>query len=486
MSETPSASSPRELPPRAPDYPLVGVLPRLVRNPDSFLRETQRTCGDIFSMSLGFTDTIAVAHPRHAQHILVDKAKNYTKTGPMWDSMRTFMGNALPISEGAYWKRQRKLVQPAFHHQRVSLMADNLVTIIDEHLGEWEAAARSGSPLETSSAVLRMAMGVMVRSLFGSTLPKDDARRINEAVTYIMDYFTLGMATNTAPTWVPVPGRARYFREIKLIDEIIGHFIEQARAGKADDGTALSMMLQAVDLESGEGMTNEELRNEALGFFVAGYDTTATSVIWLLHLLTQNPGAFEKVRAEQEAVLGERRPGFADLMRMPYLRNSLHESMRIHSPSIWLSRMAEEDDEIDGYHIPAGKVIVIFVHLIHHHAGVWGDPERFDPDRWLPERAEGRHKLAWLPFGAGKHQCLAKDFSMMESMLMVSRVLSRFTLSSVPGRIAQPKLGTSLRPKDGVWLNVHPRVPSIRTPGEAMPPPAETSGAQPRVASDKA
>jgi cytochrome P450 len=266
------------------------------------------------------------------------------------------------------------------------------------------------------------------------------------------------MVTHSLPEWMPVPGRQRYRESIKMIDEIMRRLIEQGREQASGEDNLLSLLLQAVDGESGEQMTNAQLRDEALGFFIAGYDTTAAGMTWVLHSLTKYPEITNKVREELEAVVGTRKPGFADLMRLPYTRNVLQEALRIHSPSVWLPRLSVVEDEIDGYRIPPGAMTVIFTRLIHRHPGIWNDPMTFDPDRFTPERSEGRHKQAWLPFGSGQRQCIAKEFSLLEGMLIMARVVSRYELLPVPGRVPQERVSTNLRTKDGMWLNLRPRL----------------------------
>ena len=465
MSESASqALSTRGLPPRVSGYPLVGCLPGLARDPLRFMKDAQQLYGDIFTMDLGFTQAIGLCHPQHAQRILVDCAQKYSKGGPMWDSMRTFMGNALPMSEGTFWKRQRRMIQPAFHHQRVATMAATMVTAIDECLSEWDLAALEERPLEVSGALSRVTMNVLVRCLFGSAMRKEDAEKVAEAFSFILDYFVTGMMTHSLPEWLPVPGRARYRASIQLIDEVLSDLIARGRESSQEEDNLLSMLLQAVDGESGEQMTHAQLRDETLGFFIAGYDTTAAGMAWVLHALTRHPEVAERVQAELDGVVGQRKPGFPDLMRMPYTRNVVQESLRTHSPSVWLPRQSVQEDEIDGYRIPAGRMIVIFTHLIHHHPAVWEAPEHFDPDRFLPSRSEGRHKLAWLPFGSGQRQCIAKEFAIMESTLILARIASRFSLSSIPGREAVPRVSTNLRTKDGMWLNLRPRLVETQRP----------------------
>jgi cytochrome P450 len=419
-----------------------------------FVEAARRSHGDIYTLDLGFTQLIVLCHPRHAQHVLMDKLPNYTKGGAMWDSMRTFLGNGLPVSEGEFWKRQRRMMQPAFHHQRLVSLTEAMVGSIDECLASWEQAARTGEPFDISSAVSSITMDVLVRTMFGTGLEAGEAERVAQAFTYILDYLMVGMATHSLPEWLPVPGRERYRQSIRHIEEVVRQVIERGRKGSGDQNNILSLMLDTVDAESGERMTDTQLRDEAVAIFVAGYETTAAGLYWSFHLLNRRPECAQRMREEVEKVLGQRTPGFTDLHSLVYTRGVFQEALRLYSPSYWIPRTAVEDDEIDGYRVPAGMGVGVMTHLIHQHPEVWPEPLRFEPERFLPASSEGRHKQAWMPFGAGQRQCIGKEFSLMEAQLILARVAQRYQTSAVPGRETQMHVGATIRAKNGVWVHL--------------------------------
>jgi cytochrome P450 len=447
----------RALPPKVSGFPLVGALPGLLKERFEFLERAQQRHGDVFTLDLGLTDAIILCHPQYVQHVLVDHARKYFKGGAIWESMRTFLGNGLPVSEGDFWKRQRRMIQPAFHHQRLVALTGKMVEAIDENLARWEPAARTGEPFDIAEALSHMTMDVMVQAMFGSALGAGEAERVGQALAYIIDYMMQGMVTHSLPEWLPVPGRARYQEAIRFIDEVVFRIIERGRKSAEEEDSLLSLLLHSVDTESGERMTNAQLRDEAVSLFIAGYETTAVGLAWALHLLTRHPKSAQRMQAEVAGVLGERVPGFADLRQLPHTRNVLQESLRLYSPSYWIPRTSSEEDEIGGYRIPAGRMVVLFTHLIHHNPTIWEEPRRFDPDRFTPERSEGRHKQAWVPFGAGQRQCIGKEFSLMEGQLILARLAQRFEPSAVLGREAQVHIGTSIRAKGGVWVHLRKR-----------------------------
>ena len=455
MTDLPSGLG---LPPRVPGLPLVGNLPRLLSQRFGFLEAARRQTGEIFTLDMGLGQAVVMCHPRHAQHVLVDRVRNYAKGGAMWESIRTFLGNGLPVSEGEFWKRQRRMIQPAFHHQRLVALTGEMVEAIDASLAEaWESAARTGVPFDAAKAFTRMTMSVLVRALFGSGLEPAETERVAQAFTYVNGYMLKGVLTNSLPQWVPVPGRAQYREAIRTVDEIVFRVLERGRRSAAMGDSLLSLLLNAADEETGKAMTDVQVRDEAVALFVAGYETTAAGMAWAFHFLTQQPETAQRLQAEVDAVLGSRKPTFADLQQLPYTRGVLQEALRMYPPSYWIPRIATEDDEIDGYRIPAGTQVAVLTYLLHHHPEIWESPERFDPDRFTPERSAGRHKQAWIPFGAGQRLCIGREFALMEGQLILARAAQRFQPLAIPGRVAQLQLSALLHTKNGVWVRLKER-----------------------------
>ncbi|MDY7229374.1 cytochrome P450 [Hyalangium rubrum] len=455
----------QRLPPRVPGLPLVGNLPRLLAQRFDFLEEARRQAGELFLLDLGLGKAVALCHPRHAQHVLVDRARNYTKGGPMWDSIRSFLGNGLPVSEGEFWKRQRRMIQPAFHHQRLVSLIGEMVEAIDACLEEaWEPAARTGEPFDAAKAFTRVTMNVLVRALFGSGLEPRETEQVAQAFTYVNAYMMKGLVTNSLPPWVPVPGRARYREAIRTIDEIVFQVLARGRRSADTGDSLISLLLHATDEETGKQMTDAQLRDEAVALFVAGYETTAASMAWAFHFLSVQPETAQRLHAEVDAVLGSRKPGFEDLRQLTYTRGVLQEALRMYPPSYWIPRTAEEDDELDGYRIPAGTQMAVLTYVLHHHPEIWESPQRFEPERFTPERSAGRHKHAWIPFGSGQRQCIGKEFSLMEGQLILARVAQRFQASAIAGRMPQVQLGGSLNTRNGVWVRLKQRQARVSVP----------------------
>jgi cytochrome P450 len=405
-------------------------------------------CASATTLDLEMTEAIVLNHPRHIQHVLVDNAKNYYKGGGLWDGVRAVSGNGLVVSEGDFWLRQRRLMQPHFHRKRLAALTAVMVEATAESLDAWEAAAGSGRPFDVQPAFGKLTMRVICHVLFGQELGHTDIEAASEHATFIFDYLIFSLLTADLPRWLPIPGARRLRRSIAELDAIVYRIIAIERTAATHSNSLLGMLVDLVDEEAGAGITDGQLRDEVITFFLAGYETPAATLAWLVHTLTQHPQALHAVGVELTTLLGARAPAFDDLLAMPYIRAVIQETLRLHAPSLIIPRTAADDDEIDGYRIPAGATVLPFVYGVHHNPGVWANPERFDPARFLGDVPAERHRQAWIPFGAGQRQCIGRDLSLMETQIILPMLLQRFTLAAVPGRVTRPKLASTFAPKE--------------------------------------
>ena len=449
------SSQPKSIP-LTKGLPLVGSLPQLLKNPFGYLKQARETHGDIYNLNLGISKMLIVNHPRHLQHILVDNAQNYRKGGAMWDAIRAMLGNGLVVSEGSFWMRQRRMMNPQFHRQRLAALTDLMVSAIDESLNTWETSA-NGSSFNLSPAFTELTMKVITRTLFGTGLDQKEMDKASKALDYSVSYIIRAIVLNSLPSWMPAPGKKEYQQAIKQIDETVYRIIADSRKDNGESNHLLAMLLDMVDAETGEGMTDEQLRDEVTTMFLAGYETTSIVLAWAWDFLTHHPDVMEKLQAEVDATIGDRLPTFADLMKMPYSRMILSETLRIR-PAAWqLPRTAVEDDEIDGYPIPAGTTITSLIYMCHYHPEEWENAEVFNPERFLPEKSEKRHKFAYMPFGAGQRKCIGMDFALMEGQLALAMVAQRYRITKTTEKLAEPELSTTLRPKGGVVVKLEKR-----------------------------
>lgn len=424
--------------------PLLGSLFSMVGSPLDFLLEQRAIHGDVYALELAGTRIVLLNHPRHAQHVLRDRHARYGKSGPFWELTRTLFGDGLPVSEGENWRRQRRLIQPQFHRARISAMVEQLTIGVGDSLNRWDALADAGEPVCLASEARRIAMQAIVRVIFGAELDPRDADEIGGEVGHALDFILRGLLFQSLPRWLPVPGRRRYLTAIRNIDRHIVRLVEQRR-GRGGGTDLLAALMESVD-ETGAPMSDAQLRDEVVAMFLAGYETVASMLSFAIDLLARHPGYACAARHEIRDVLGDREPGLSDLPRLGITLAILQEALRLHPPVFFLPRQALVDDEIDGFAIPAGTVVAPVVHVIHRHPDLWEHPGRFDPWRFMPPHAGGRHPLAWMPFGAGQRQCLGKEVALLEGRIILARILQRYELA--PAALTPPRihLGATARP----------------------------------------
>ncbi|MGB1249067.1 MAG: cytochrome P450 [Candidatus Promineifilaceae bacterium] len=442
------------VPPSATSWPIVGTVPQLYWQQLDFLAAAQAKHGDIFSIKLGKTDLIVLAHPRQAQHVLIDNAKNYRNKGD-----RGFRIAPVPLMRGglatavqpqAEWKQQRRGVQPYFHHRRLEPLTELMSDAVAESLETWQA----GQVIDLELELTRMTVNVIGRSIFGTKINTAEADQIAAEVRIVMDYLWLGTIEYELPNWMPIPGRKRYQRAMEVIRTFIETLIERSLRPDAHPGNLMAILAELV----AEGhMSQDQLSNEAVTLLITGYESTAASLSWTLYMLAQNQAVDARLRAEIDAVLGERRANSADISALTYTRMTFKEGLRYYSPSYWIQRQAAQDDEIDGFHIPAGTMVASLIHLVHHHPDVWQMPQTFDPERFSSERSKNRHNLAWLPFGAGQRMCMATEFALIKGQLILSQIYQAYRLTSVSDKKPSMAMASNLRPKETIWVAIEQR-----------------------------
>ena len=452
-----ASTAPRSLP-RTRGLPFVGVLPRMFTSPLALLKEAREKHGDIFALDVGVMNMIALTHPRHAQHVFKDNARNYRKGGTLWESMRILLGNGLPVSEGDFWLRQRRLMQPAFHRQRLAGMAELMTRAGAEELDSWERDCNPLQPGDANAMFAELTMRVITKTMFACDLDPGEREEMGPLLTHVLDSLFVNMFTRALPKWLPVPGQRSFLRSVARIDALVRKVISRRRASGSDAPDLLGMLLGLVDADTGEGMTDQQLVDETMAFFLAGYETTAATLAWAFVQLDRHPEVMARLRAEVDGALGVRDPTFADLPRLGFTRNVIQETLRLCPPVWFLPRTAIADDTIDGFAIPAGTTVTTFVHTIHHHPDCWERPEEFVPERFAADPG-GRHPLAWMPFGAGPRICIGKETALMEATLLLAMIIQRFDVSPVLKSRVVPDVATTLRPKGNVLL-IRPRRPA--------------------------
>lgn len=447
-------NAPLPLPPGPPGLPLLGNLPEVVKlGMPELLRQSHERYGDVLRIRLPGRTMILLAHPDHVRHVLYDRRDNYYK-GPTYDDFRLLSGNGLITSEGDFWKRQRRLAAPAFHSTAIAALGKLMTDATVEMLARWDAATAPGATtrFDLHEEMTRVTLQIVGESLFGQDLRGDidiSAPAFGAALRSVVER---GSAGFSLPMWLPTAGNRRLRRALGILEPLVYRIIERQRqaAPGASGGHLLAMLMNAVDEDTGERMTDRQLRDEIITMYLAGHETTALALTWTWHLLSHHPVVLARLEAELAEVLGGRVPAVSDLPRLRYTRMVLEESMRVYSPVWSIARDVLEDDEISGYRIPARTTVLLSQYVIHRRPDLWPDPERFDPERFEPEKVKARHKFAYFPFSTGPRVCIGNTFTLVEGTLILATVCQRYRLRAVLGPVVTPDVQITYRPKGGL------------------------------------
>jgi len=442
-------------PPGPRGLPVLGMLLAIRRNPTAVFMDAARRFGDVAYLKIGPRHGYLITNPADVRHVLQDNAANYRKS-PLYDKLRQSLGNGLLTSEGAFWLRQRRIAQPAFHRQRIAALAGTMAGAVREMAVDWAAIASAGQPVDIGDEMMRLTRTVVLRTLLGTDLGPfttgiDRAWKVmNE---HIGDSFwSLGVTDG----W-PTPRNRRFQAARAVLRGAVEYAIRQRRAQPSGGDDLLSMLMDARDEDTGESMTDEQLRVEVTTFLLAGQETTSLALTWTFYLLSQHPAIRERLEAELDGVLGGREPAYEDLPNLPFTRRVIDEAMRLYPPAWGFSRQALGDDELGGYRLPRGWLAFLMPYVLHRHPAYWPDPDRFDPDRFLPERSADRPKFAYLPFGAGPRQCIGNQFALLEAHLSVATLAQTYRLHLVPGHPVEPWPLITLRPRFGMPMTIERR-----------------------------
>jgi cytochrome P450 len=443
----------RALPPGPQGGWLLGSLREFRHNMLDFYTHTAKTYGDIVPYRLGFHRMCMLNHPEYTEKVLITDAKHYAKRTYVLNLLVPVLGNGLLTSEGDFWLRQRRLIQPAFHKQRLTAFAAVMVDYTLRMLEHWQ----DGASLDLHAEMEQLALEIVGKTLFDADVA-NDAKEVGAALAVIMDQFiSRWESVLPLPLGFPTPTNLRFNRTLKKLNAVIYKMITQRRRSQAEGDDLLSLLLHARDEDDGTGMTDRQLRDEAMTLFLAGHETTASALSFTWYLLAQHPAVEQKMLDELTSVLNGRTPTVADLPRLVYTERVLLESMRLYPPAFGFGRLAKVDCEIGGYRIPRGTT-VIMVPWVTHRDGRWFEqPLEFLPERWAGDFAKRLPRYAYFPFGGGPRLCIGNQFAMMESTLVLATMLPRFHCELLPGAPMVPRPVVTLRPAHGVHVRLHKR-----------------------------
>jgi cytochrome P450 len=420
----------------------IGLLTRLTKQ-----------YGDVVTYKLGPERVTFLNHPDYIRDVLITHQRNFTKSRALqW--AKFILGEGLLTSEGEAHVRQRRLAQPAFQRQRIPSYGAVMATYAQRLQQHWQ----EGETRDIDQEMSRLTLAIASKTLFDADV-EEDARDIGAALSTIIQLFPRFMLPfSNLLGKLPLPSNRQAAQARKLLDTVIYRIIQERRVSGVDKGDLLSMLLTARDEDGdGSGMSDQQLRDEAMTIFLAGHETTAMLLTWTWYVLSQHSAVEARLHAELDTVLTGRLPTVADIPRLPYTRMVLAETMRLYPPAWIIGRRAIASYEVGGYVIPAKSIVVLSPYITQHDARFFSAPEVFDPQRWTPEAEAARPKFAYFPFGGGARQCIGEGFAWMEGSVALATLAQQWRMRLVPGHSVALKPLLTLRPKYGMRMRLERR-----------------------------
>jgi cytochrome P450 len=409
--------------------------------------------GDLVYFEFGPQPMFMVNNPDYIRDVLVTHNRKFMK-GEGLQRAKRLLGEGLLTSEGEFHLRQRRLAQPAFHRQRIAGYAATMVEYAARDCDRW----RAGETRDVAREMMRLTLAIAGKTLFDANV-EGEADEIGKALTTTFELFnSLTLPFVQLLDRLPLPANKRFEKARGRLDATIYRIINERRASGEDRGDLLSMLISARDEEGdGSGMTDEQLRDEAMTIFLAGHETTANALTWTWYLLSQHPEIEARLHAEVDEVLKGALPTAEDFPRLRYTEMVFAEAMRLYPPAWVIGRRALGDYQINGYKIPARSILLMSQYVTHHDARFFPDPFRFDPERWTPEARESRPKFSYFPFGGGPRVCIGESFAWMEGALVLATIAQRFRMRLAPGHPVEMQPLVTLRPKHGMLMILESR-----------------------------
>jgi cytochrome P450 len=435
----------RQLPPGPSWHTAAWNTVKFGRQTLSFLLELRERYGDIVTLPTVLGPWTLVFHPDGVRHVVQENHFNYRKGGISHQVLSLVLGNGLLTNNGDSWLHQRRLIQPVFHRERLAAFG----RLMTESALAWteEASISTQQPLDLFPEMSGLTLSIVGKALFGTDMLAHK-ERVGQAFTTInhllaQSFYVPGLLS------LPTPQRHRLYEARNTLYAVVDELIDKRR--QASTGSDLLTML----LKAGLGMMDQQVRDEVLTLMVAGHETTTNTLCWTFLLLAQHPHIEARLQQEYSRVLGGRTAQMEDLPQLKLGRMVLEESMRLYPPAWAFARYAKASDEIDGYTIPKGAYVLMFPSMTHRHPAFWERPDVFDPERFAPERAAGRHRFAYFPFGGGPRLCIGNQFALTEAQLILATILPRYQFRLLPRVALVPEPLVTLRPRGGLLMTAY-------------------------------
>ena len=464
MTERARGGASREVPRRSylgtpatapgPDGPaMLRDFGLIRRDPLGYLVKAWTAHGDIVQFPLPRPPSYLVNEPASVRRVLVDNARGYGKGTIQYRALSLVTGEGLLTADGSNWRRQRRMIQPAFHHQALHGLIRHVEDATNALLERWSRVS-PGSTVDVDAGVMEAALDVVGRALFSSDLA-GDAQRLTQATLQGLDVVVArARVPISPPSWMPTPANLRLRRANARLDAAVADMVQARRARGVGESDMLDLLMAMRD-EDGAGLSEAEIRDQMVTFIVAGHETVASALTWALGLLAYHPDAQHRLQQEADAIAGRGALGLDDLTDLPYARAVLDETLRLYPPAWLITRKAHEADELDGCRIPAGALLILSPWLLHRHPDLWSEPEAFRPERFAGGTVD---RQSFIPFGAGPRLCIGRDFSYVEGVVMLTRIAGRFGVEPVEGaQLPDADPLVTVRPAGGMHMRLVPR-----------------------------
>jgi cytochrome P450 len=446
-----------KLPPGPKVYNLLGIIPEMRRRDATILKKYIDEFGDILRFKVGPRALYLINHPDYIRQVLQSNFPNYSKETRAWRMLRVILGPSVMITAGEIWKKRRRLMQPLFNPPAISQLFPMMNRVIGEMLEEFSQKAKRNEEMEIRWEMMKVTLRVISETIMG----RDVGGRVDDIgnalwtiLEHIADSYTSLFNT---PLYIPTSRNIKFRKALRVLNDIVCQFIAERRKSIDRPDDLLSRLMEATDPETGHSLTDGEIRDEIMTMFLAGHETTASSIAWTWILLDQYPQVEEELFREVNSQLQNWPPTKDDIIKLKYTIQVVEEALRLYPPVYIVSRRAEKEDEMGGFRIPEKSTVFFSPYILHRDERFWSDPEQFDPDRFSHANKAKIRPYTYLPFIEGPRKCLGYHFAMLESPLILAAVARNFRLRLVPGQDIQPYFSITLRPKSGIRMILEKR-----------------------------
>ena len=438
--------------------PILGRLLDFKRDTVGAIESAWRRHGDIVNINVGPRWLLLVSHPQLVQDVLIEQKQIFRRPNLINNgtALTPLLGQSVLTTDGDLWLLKRRLMQPIFHRQHIQQMGDKMADAGQSMLARWDAMP-ANQVINFNEEMKLVTLDIINRTMF-STNVLPEVQKIGHTIDVALQWLTKNAQTLIRiPERIPTPNNRRFVQARSTLDGYLYQLIAERRASSEKRGDLLDMLLDARDEDTGEGMNDEQVRNEVITIYGAGHETTAVALTWAWYALNQHPHVLKKLQAEVDTVLQGRTPTMADLPNLPYALQVFEETMRLYPPVPLSVRMAYEPTQLDGYAVPKGQLVALGIHNLHRHPNFWEQPEVFMPERFAPENKAKLNRTAYIPFFTGPHLCIGNNFALMEGQLLLAMTAQRYEVRMLSGQKVEREVAITMRPRGGLKVTLQRR-----------------------------